>query len=127
MESQGKEGVMVNSIDGLYECKRSRELLKVKSFFTADLEIVGFEEGRNKYENMLGNIIVDYKGYNVGIGSGFSDIERLEIWENQDDYIGRVCEIKYFEESSNQNDDSISLRFGTWEGLRELGKEVSYS
>lgn len=127
MESQGKEGVMVNEVNSYYECKRSRKLLKVKSFFTVDLEIIGFEEGTNKYEGMLGKVVVLYKGHEVRVGSGFTDEERKTLWNSQEEYMGRVCEVSYFEESTNQKDDSLSLRFGTWKGLREQGKEVSYS
>lgn len=127
MEEAGNEGVMINDSNGYYEAKRSRKLLKCKTFFTVDLEIIGFEEGNNKYENMLGKVIVLYKGSPLKVGSGFSDAEREKIWLNQDKYLGRICEVSYFEESTNQKDDSLSLRFGTWKGLRENGKEVSYN
>jgi len=127
MEKLGKEGVMVNSYDGKYECKRSRDLLKVKTMNVVDLEIIGFEEGSNKYKGKLGRINVSYKGFKVGVGSGFSDNERLEIWLNQNEYLGRICEIQYFEESKNQKDDSLSLRFPVWKRLREAGKEISYN
>ena len=126
MENEGKEGIMINDVLGKYECKRSTKLLKVKSMQTVDLEIIGFEEGTNKYEGKLGRINVDYKGNSIGVGSGFSDMQRIEIWNNQIKYLGRVCEIQFFEESSNQNDDKISLRFPIFKGIREMGKEVSY-
>lgn len=126
MEGLNKEGVMVNSVDGKYECKRSSGLLKVKTMQSADLLIVGFEEGTNKYENKLGRINVEYKGNVVGVGSGFTDEDRVEIWNNQDKYLGRVCEVQFFEETKNQNDDKLSLRFPVFKGIREIGKEVSY-
>ncbi len=127
MENEGKEGIMLNDVSGKYECKRSTRLLKVKSMQTVDLEIIGFEEGTNKYEGKLGRINVEYKGNSIGVGSGFSDLDRIEIWDNQEEYLGRVCEIQFFEESTNQNDDKISLRFPIFKGIREIGKEVSYN
>lgn len=126
-ESEGKEGVMINTLGGFYECKRSSQLLKVKTMQTVDLEIIGFEEGTNKYEGKLGRINVDYKGNLVGVGSGFSDENRVEIWNNQDKYLGRICEVQFFEETKNQNDDKLSLRFPVFKSIREIGKEVSYN
>lgn len=126
VEKDDKEGIMVNAADGKYECKRSSGLLKVKTMQSADLLIVGFEEGTNKYEGKLGRINVEYKGNIVGVGSGFTDEDRVEIWNNQDKYLGRVCEVQFFEETKNQNDDKLSLRFPVFKGIREIGKEVSY-
>ena len=126
VEKEDKEGVMVNSIDGKYECKRSSGLLKVKTMQSVDLLIVGFEEGTNKYEGKLGRINIEYKGNIVGVGSGFTDEDRVEIWNNQDKYLGRVCEVQYFEETKNQNNDKLSLRFPVFKGVRGIGKEVSY-
>ena len=119
----GLEGLMINTLDGLYEAKRSKALLKVKEFHTVDLEIVGYEE--HKQGNKLGAFIVDYKGHKVNVGSGFSDRDREIYWKLKEQMIGRVAEVKYFEESRNQN-GGISLRFPTFKTVREEGKEVSY-
>ena len=128
MESEGKEGIMINLTNSKYECKRTRGLLKVKSMQIVDLKIVGFEIGKNKNADRLGKLIVDYKGNNVGVGGGFSDQERIELWSNQEKYLGRVCEVQFFEESTNQTDEgAISLRFPVFKRLREIGKEVSYN
>lgn len=123
--SKHDEGVMLNISDSPYECKRTKNLLKVKVMQSADLKIIGFEEGTNKYENSLGSVIVDYKGYKVGVGSGFSDNDRTFIWQHKDELLGRVIEVSYFEETQNQ-DGGISLRFPVFKGIRENGKEVSY-
>lgn len=125
VEKEGKEGLMINIFNGKYECKRTRQLLKLKTMQTVDLKIVGFEEGTNKYEGKLGRLNVDYKGQILGVGSGFSDEERVEIWNNQDKYLGRICEIQYFEESKNQQ-GGTSLRFPVYKGLRLDKNEVSY-
>lgn len=122
---QGWEGIMIN-LNKPYVNKRTDSLLKVKAMQSADLKIIGFEEGQGKYKDTLGNIIVDYKGNNVSVGSGFSDKDRDEIWNNQKKYLGRVCEIQYFEESKNSKDDSVSLRFPIFKILREIDKKVSY-
>lgn len=115
--AEGEEGLMLNYIDGAYEFKRSKQILKVKEFFTADLEVIGMEEGTGRNKNRLGALIVDYKGYEVKVGSGFNDEQRESLWIDKD-IIGRIIEVKYFEESNNQN-GGISLRFPTFVRIRE--------
>lgn len=120
----GAEGAMIN-LDKPYEFKRSKTLLKLKVMNSCDLKIVGFEEGDGKYKGSLGNIICDYKGFKLGVGSGYTDEERHEIWNNQEKYLNRIVEIQYFEETYNDK-GGLSLRFPVFKCIRELGKEVSY-
>ena len=106
----GEEGLMINLIDEVYHFERSNALLKVKKMQDIDLPIIGFEEGRNKFENTLGAFLVEYKGNIVRVGSGISDEIRKEVWNNRDKYLGVTIEIQYFEETSNSEGQS-SLRF----------------
>lgn len=122
--ANGAEGAMIN-LDKPYEFKRSKTLLKLKVMNTCDLKIIGFEEGYGKYKGVLGNLICDYKGYQLGVGSGFDDKQREQIWNNQEKYLNRIAEIQYFEETYNDK-GGLSLRFPVFKCVRELGKEVSY-
>jgi len=126
LTSEGKEGCMVNVASSPYKCKRNKGILKVKKMQSADCEVVGFEEGTGRNEGTLGAIVIDYKGYPVKVGSGYSDEDRSYIWSNQNELLGRVIEVQFFEESTNKKDDSISLRFPVFKIIREEGKEVSY-
>lgn len=121
---KGAEGLMVNLAHGLYEFKRSKNILKVKLMQTADLRIVGFEEGQGRNAGRLGALLVEYKGNIVGVGSGFSDHEREFIWKNQSMYLDKICEIQYFEETKNK-DGGVSLRFPVWKYLRTDKTEPS--
>ena len=113
-----EEGVMINICDAPYEFKRTTNLLKVKKMQTMDLQIIGFEEGSGKYSGTLGAILVRYKnGNTVKVGSGFTDWLRSEIWNNQNKYWDRICEIQYFEETTNQ-DGGESLRFPIFKDFR---------
>ena len=120
----GAEGLMVNLINAPYEFKRSKNILKVKVMQTADLRIVGFEEGQGRNAGKLGAILVDFKGNTVGVGSGFSDFEREHIWNNKDLYIGKICEVQYFEITKDKNGVE-SLRFPVWKCLRTDKTEPS--
>lgn len=123
--AQEQEGLMANDIDGMYESKRVKSILKFKKFNTVDLKCIGVEQGEKKYANTLGAIICEYKGNTVKVGSGFTDNQRDYYWENQDEIMGRVVEIQYFEETQDKQ-GNLSIRFPVYCGVRELGKEVSY-
>lgn len=113
-----EEGVMINICDAVYEFGRTWNLMKVKKMNTLDLEIVGFEEGSGRLTGTLGAIHVRYKNGNiVKVGSGFSDELRDQIWENQASVCGAICEIQYFEETTNA-DGGISLRFPVFKDFR---------
>lgn len=120
------EGVMINYSNALYQTKRNRYILKVKAMQDCDLQILDFIEGDGKNIGTLGAIIVDYKGFNVKVGSGFTDEDRNFFWKNKDSLKGRIVKVQYFEESSDKN-GNLSLRFPVFLELREEGKEISYN
>lgn len=128
MEELGKEGVMVNTINGLYECKRSRSLLKVKSFQTADVKVIDVLEGSNSNEGKLGAITIEFehegKLHRCNCGSGFSQVERVKFYDEPELLIGNIVEIGYFEVSGNA-DGGVGLRFPTFKRLREEKTEIS--
>ena len=113
-----EEGVMINICDAPYEFGRTWNLMKVKKMNTLDLEIVGYEEGNGRLKGTLGALHVRYKNGNiVKVGSGFSDDLRASIWANPHLYIGWICEVQYFEETTNA-DGGISLRFPVFKDFR---------
>ena len=112
-----EEGVMINICDAPYEFGRTWNLMKVKKMNTLDLEIIGFEEGEGRLAGTLGAILVEYKNNVVRVGSGFSDELRAEIWKDRGFWFGRICEIQYFEETTNQS-GGISLRFPVYKDVR---------
>lgn len=123
--AQGEEGIMINIWDAPYHFSRSWDLLKVKKFKDCDLIITGFEEGTNKLAGSLGALILDYKGNELRCGSGFSDEQRKDIWKNKDKYLGKIAEITYFEETTNQN-GGFSLRFPVFKDIRKDKTEPNY-
>lgn len=81
------------------------------------------KEGEGRLSGTLGGIYVNYKNSKVGVGTGFNDEQREYYWSNQDEIVGKIVEIKYFDESTNQKDDSISLRFPVFISVREEKSE----
>ena len=124
MVREDKEGLMVN-LDVPYQRKRHRGILKVKRFYTMDLPIIGIEQGSGRLAGKLGAFVLDYKGNEVRVGSGFSDEERAEFWEARN-LIGTLCEVKYKEISYDKKTGQESLQFPVFVGLRTDKNEVSY-
>lgn len=127
--NMGGEGIMINISNAPYECKRTKNLLKVKKFNTADVRITDVYEGTGKYVGKLGGISIqfEHKGqlWNCDVGSGFTDEEREFYWQNKDKLLNKIVEIKYFEISQDAN-GVYSLRFPTWIGrIRDDKDEIS--
>jgi DNA ligase-1 len=117
----GYEGVMLRDPKGTYKFGRSSVkegiILKVKEFFDAEGVVIGFKEKmtnnnepvRNVFgyierkggqgglvpADTLGSFILDYNGQQLMCGSGLNDEQRKEIWENQDQYLGKLVKFKY--------------------------------
>jgi DNA ligase-1 len=124
--ARDQEGIMINICDAPYEFKRTNNLLKVKKMSTLDLEIVGYEEGEGRLVGTLGAILVRYKNGNiVKVGSGFSDRLRAELWRARGDFLGKIVEIQYFEETTNA-DGGISLRFPIFKDFRPDKLEADF-
>ena len=122
-EENDWEGVMVN-LDTPYVGKRTKNLIKVKKFYTYDLKVIGVEPGTGRNANRVGKFVVSFKGNKVGVGSGLSDEQRDYYWKHPEEIIGRVIEVKYKEVTKNK-DGTESLQFPTLVSIREEGKEPS--
>lgn len=121
--AEGYEGIMLRGPYGTYKMGRATVneniLLKVKRFEDAEAILIDIEEkmhntnaaekdnfGRTKRSTALagmvgadtaGTLIVkDSDGRTFGIGSGLTDLQRQEIWDNKDQYLGKLVKYKYF-------------------------------
>lgn len=120
----GYEGVMLKAPSGFYKCGRSGttnpEIIKVKRFVDSEFEIVGFEalySNQNEAEidelghtkrstkkegliaqETLGKILCKTSdGIVFGVGSGFTQAQREDMWKTKDNLIGKLAKVKYFE------------------------------
>lgn len=122
----GYEGAMLRSFTSPYKQGRSTfkegYLLKLKKFLDDEAVVIGFEErlhNTNEQErdergyakrsskkegmvgaNTLGSLIVKWNDIEFGVGSGFNDAQRKEIWENKDQYLGKLVTFKFQELSA---------------------------
>lgn len=119
------EGLVVNR-QVPYRRTRHNGCLKVKRFYTVDLRITAIEEGQNRLAGTMGALVVDYKGNELRIGSGFDDATRAAVWANPDNYIGKIVECKYKETSKNKETGNESLQFPIFVRFRDDKSEVSY-
>jgi DNA ligase-1 len=122
------EGLMLRKDVG-YEGKRTKNLVKVKSFHDAEYEVLGFDvdqhevvrEGKSVSMTMLSQVWIEHKGYLVKVGSGFTQEQRLEYMDGS--IVGKVITVQYFEETNNQ-EGGISLRFPTVKVIHGDKREV---
>lgn len=125
MIAEGKEGLMLNR-NCKYFTRRHNGILKVKQFYTVDLEIMDLEEGTGRLSGTLGAFVVRYKDNYLRVGSGMTDDQRKTFWNDGIALIGRVIEVKYKDESYDRRTGLHSLQFPVFVQLRELGKRESY-
>jgi len=117
------EGFMLRKDVG-YEGKRSKNLLKVKKFFDAEYTVVDAElgwmsvvrDGKEVQEEMLAQVWIKHKGYDVKVGSGFSQEQRIKYMD--ENIVGKTITVQYFEETKNDK-GGISLRFPTVKHIYE--------
>ena len=117
----GGEGLICRSPSGIYKYGRStpKEQLSIKLKFFADseFEVIGFEERMHNTNeaktnelgyterssakdgmqpmNMLGSLVLKYGDSTFKCGTGFNDVQRKEIWENKESYLGKLASIRY--------------------------------
>lgn len=116
------EGLVLRKND-IYKGKRSNDLIKVKQFSECELVITGIELGPFRIinyrsdgtpyevtEQVVTNLIAEYEGYPLSIGSGLS-LESRRLFKSQPSLIvGKTVTVKYFETTKNEN-GGLSLRF----------------
>ena len=112
------EGIMCRDGNCAYEYKRTNKLLKIKQMHDTEVILTSMEEGTGKHQGRLGAFHANYKGYDLKIGSGFTDEQREEYWNNKHLYIGKTVKVQYFEETINQQGEQ-SLRFPVFLSFRD--------
>ena len=127
--AEGYEGLMVKPVGSIYECKRSASWLKIKPIIEVTLTIIDIEEGQGKFEGTTGALVCegieDGDLIGVNVGSGLTDEMRESIWNNRDDVIGQLVEIRADAITQAENGE-YSLRFPRFKTFRgfEIGEKL---
>jgi len=118
---------MIKDPDAVYECKRSTSWLKQKPFIEVSLTVTGVEEGTGKNEGRLGALICegedDGKSIIVNVGSGFTDDQRSDYWNDKETMVGQIVEIRADAATRSQDSElTYSLRFPRFLRFRGFAK-----
>lgn len=115
----GWEGLMLR-FNAPWEPKRSHYLMKYKFMYEDEFEVkeVGTEvmsfpneKGGEEKLNAVKNVMIEYKGHPVWVGSGFSKEERLRYVDES--LVGQMISVQYQEPFHDIKTDKWSLRCPT--------------
>ena len=126
--ARGGEGIMLRDPDAVYyhsknSGNRKDCLMKYKKTKTCDLRITDWNEGKGKYQGMIGSFVCESDDGLVKVNvAGMDDSIRAM---DPDDTIGRIIEVAYFEGSKAKNKDTISLQFPRMKRWRDDKDETS--
>jgi DNA ligase-1 len=130
VKDNGWEGFMLRK-DAPYKSGRIKDLIKVKKFQDAEYIVEGIETGKASYNecgmkeyDIVSAIVISHKGNKVNVGSGLSKEQRITWYNDPTQIIGKTVTVQYFEESTNKNDSSISLRFPVLKFVYEADRDI---
>lgn len=93
--SSNYEGTMIRNINSKYETKaRSANLQKYKDFMDAEFEIIGAEPEQG---GMVKWIVKMDNDKEFAVSSTGTKKERIELYKNYKDYIGKMLWVKFFD------------------------------
>lgn len=124
---EGWEGLILRK-DVPYEGKRTKNMLKVKKMHDAEYKVtdvtLGYiDDGHGNKVTGMTAVIIDHKGYQVKVGSGWSYDQRIQYFNDPAAIIGKVITVKYFEETKNQ-EGGYSLRFPIVKAIHGEKREI---
>ena len=95
----GYEGSIIR-LNGEYEQKRSKNLLKVKDFSDSEAKITGFVEGKGKRIGTIGKFIaVDSQGMQFGMPVMDKFKYLQDNFKEMQTWIGKIATFTYFEKT----------------------------
>ena len=95
---EGGEGVICKN-NGVYECKRSRNWIKLKEINDCDLVVTGWIPGEGRRTGFIGGLVCEdeTRTLQVGVGSGFTDAD-LQMFNDMIDaneLMGKIVTVQY--------------------------------
>lgn len=116
--SEGFEGAVVKKLDTIWEDGTSKDMVKIKEVYDADLYCVGIKLGKGKYKGKIGSLILQTScgRIEVDCGSGLTDLDRNK---HPDEFIGKIIEIQYNKFIQSKKDKPASLYLPRFVEVRE--------
>lgn len=118
----GFEGAILKDMDAHWaDNGKPSSCVKMKRKDTADLLVVGVYEGEGKATGTLGGINLESSDgiIKVNCGSGFSDQQRQDYYQNQNLILGKIVEVEYDSVTEDKNTLQKSLFLPIFKGVRE--------
>ena len=117
---KGYEGQIIREIESPYEKKRSKHLMKNKTFDDAEFKIVSVEEGVGNWAGKAKSIVIDLGNgvtQSCGMRGSFEFAEELN--EQANEYIGTEVTVTY---QGTTNDGKLRFPIAThfWKGKRQI-------
>ena len=105
--ANGGEGVILKNPEHVYECKRSKNWIKLKEVNDCDLVVTGWYPGEGKREGFIGGFYCEDKSgtIKVKVGAGFTDKDLENLSKDPDSLAGSICAIQYNVIISDKNDN----------------------
>jgi len=109
--TKGLEGSIIKTLTHKWKNGTSNECLKLKIEAEIDLFIYDVVEGKGKAQGMCGALRLRSScgGLEVDAGTGMTDKQRKQFWEEKDTLIGRVVSIKANDLLSKEGSETMSL------------------
>ena len=114
--NQGYEGAMLRHGRKGYEAgKRSKFLVKVKTFRDEEFTVVDAKEGRGTHAGMAIFLCETKEGATFEVTAPGSHEEKRAYWENFKNYIGKKLTVKFFDYTTSEDGKvprfPVALRF----------------
>jgi DNA ligase-1 len=120
VESEQWEGLIFRKMNVPYRAGRTTDLIKFKLFKDAEYRVVDVEftekpmlneSGKMELKKCVGALKVELENGSIcGVGTGLSDEQRIEWFNNPALIIGKQVQVKYKELTKN-SDNTWSLQF----------------
>lgn len=124
--SEGGEGAVVKKLDAIWQDGTSKDMVKIKEVYDADLYCVGIKLGKGKYGGKIGSLTLQTScgRIEVDCGSGLTDLDRNK---HPDEFIGKIIEIQYNKFIQSKKDKPASLYLPRFvEGREDKNTATSY-
>lgn len=125
--AKGLEGSIIKTLTHKWKNGTSKECLKLKVEAEIDLVWTDSVEGKGKAAGMLGAMCLQSSCGRVKVdcGTGFSDAQRKQLWEERDSLHGSIVTVKANDLVTKEGSDVLSLFLPVFIELREKAEADS--